>query len=126
MPEVVVIGGANMDVKGRAAERHQQGTSNPGTVTVSPGGVGRNIAENLARLGIDAALITALGHDANGALLREACTSAGVDMSMTVKVIFSLPRIGWQPLICWSPTVTCQLNASTGSAALLQRAACGC
>lgn len=86
MPEVVVIGGANVDIKGRADERHLQGTSNPGKITVSPGGVGRNIAENLARLGVAAALITALGEDANGALLREACASAGVDMSMAVRV----------------------------------------
>ena len=86
MPEVVVIGGANVDIKGRAAERHQQGTSNPGTVTVSPGGVGRNIAETLARLGVSVSLVTALGRDGNGALLREACAAAGVDMSMAVPV----------------------------------------
>jgi pseudouridine kinase len=85
MPRVVVIGGANVDIKGRAADRHQRATSNPGTVSVSPGGVGRNIAETLARLGVDASLITALGRDGNGALLREACIAAGVDMSATVE-----------------------------------------
>lgn len=81
MPRVVVIGGANVDVKGRAAAHHQPGSSNPGMVTVSPGGVGRNIAETLARLGVEVSLVTALGRDANGALLREACLNAGVSLS---------------------------------------------
>lgn len=84
MRKVVVIGGANMDVKGRAFAHHVAGTSNPGTVTVSPGGVGRNIAETLARLGVAVSLITALGRDANGALLRQAC--AGVSLSDAIKV----------------------------------------
>jgi pseudouridine kinase len=52
MRKVVVIGGANVDVKGRASGPYLSGTSNPGRVTVSPGGVGLNIAESLSRLGV--------------------------------------------------------------------------
>ena len=81
MARVIVIGGANVDIKGRAAERMVAGTSNPGEVMISVGGVARNIAENLARLGIETSLITVLGDDANGLLVREACISAGVDLS---------------------------------------------
>ncbi|MEI8181049.1 PfkB family carbohydrate kinase, partial [Aestuariivirga sp.] len=66
MPRVIVIGGANVDIKGRSRGSFVAGTSNPGEVTVSAGGVGRNIAENLARLGISVSLVTALGQDANG------------------------------------------------------------
>lgn len=84
MPRVTVIGGANVDIKGRAVERFVTGTSNPGEVTLSAGGVGRNIAENLAHLGIEVTLVTALGDDANGALLRRACGAAGVDLSMAL------------------------------------------
>ncbi|MCX7351657.1 MAG: carbohydrate kinase family protein [Alphaproteobacteria bacterium] len=84
MPRVIVIGGANVDIKGRSRGSFVAGTSNPGEVTVSAGGVGRNIAENLARLGISVSLVTALGQDANGQLLRQACAVAGVDLSMTV------------------------------------------
>jgi len=86
MAEVVVIGGANVDIKGRAAARLMPGTSNPGTVTGSPGGVGRNIAENLARLGVDAALVTCVGADSHGELIRSATAAAGVDMTMTTTV----------------------------------------
>lgn len=81
MRKVIVIGGANVDIKGRASGPFVSGTSNPGTVTVSAGGVGRNIADNLARLGVDVSLITALGDDANGEFLRQACGMAGIDLS---------------------------------------------
>jgi len=84
MPRVTVIGGANVDIKGRSGTRFVAGTSNPGEVTLSAGGVGRNIAENLAHLGIEVTLVTALGDDANGALLRRACADAGVDLSMAL------------------------------------------
>jgi len=84
MPRVVVIGGSNVDIKGRSGGPYVPGTSNPGVVTISAGGVGRNIAENLARLGLDVSLVTALGADPNAALLREACAAAGVDLSRAV------------------------------------------
>lgn len=82
MKHVIVIGGANVDIKGRAHGGFVAGTSNPGEVTVSAGGVGRNVAENLARLGFSVSLVTVLGDDANGQLLRQACTAAAVDLSM--------------------------------------------
>lgn len=81
MPRVIVIGGANVDIKGRSGGPYVAGSSNPGQVTLSAGGVGRNIAENLARLGVSVSLVTALGEDTNGALLRVACAAAGVDLS---------------------------------------------
>ena len=82
MPKVIVIGGANVDIKGRPDGPYLPRTSNPGRVTLSPGGVGRNIAENLARLGVEVSLITALGDDSNAALLRSACAAAGVDLAL--------------------------------------------
>ena len=48
---VVVVGGAVLDTKVRTALAPVLGTSNPGTASATVGGVGRNIAENLARLG---------------------------------------------------------------------------
>lgn len=84
MARVIVIGGANVDIKGRARGAYVAGTSNPGEVTVSPGGVGRNIAENLSRLGLSVSLITVLGDDANGRMLRQACAGAGVDFGMAM------------------------------------------
>lgn len=56
------------------------GTSNPGVATLTPGGVGRNIAENLARLGTRTSLVTVLGRDAAGDALLSAALAAGVGM----------------------------------------------
>lgn len=84
MPKVIVIGGANVDIKGRSSGSYIEATSNPGEVTMSVGGVGRNIAENLARLGVETALVTVLGDDSNGRLVREACAAAGVDLSLAI------------------------------------------
>ena len=62
-PEVVVIGGVNIDIGGRAFGPLKMKDSNPGKVTVSLGGVGRNIAHNLRLLGTEVCLLTALGED---------------------------------------------------------------
>lgn len=75
----VVIGGANMDILGRPFAGLQAGDSNPGTVSCSPGGVGRNIAENLARMGSDTRLISAIGKDTYGQLILQHCRQAGID-----------------------------------------------
>ena len=77
-PGVVVVGGANMDVKARSARDVLRGTSNPGTGSMAPGGVGRNIAENLARLGTRAHLVAAIGADALGDQVLAATSAAGV------------------------------------------------
>lgn len=84
MRRAAVVGGANVDIKGRSAGSYTAGTSNPGHVTISPGGVGRNIAETLSRLGVAVSLVTALGSDANGDLLRRSCAAAAVDLSGAV------------------------------------------
>ena len=76
----VVIGGANMDILGRPLNSLQVGDSNPGSVTCSPGGVGRNIAENLARLGSQTRLISAIGKDTYGQMIMNQCQQAGIDM----------------------------------------------
>ena len=66
----------NVDIGGRSAGPLVGRDSNPGTVTVSMGGVGRNIAHNLRLLGVRVSLLTALGEDPRrrpgGRLLRAA------------------------------------------------------
>ncbi|EOD56708.1 PfkB family carbohydrate kinase [Aeromonas molluscorum] len=79
-PYAVVVGGANMDICGQSRAALRMGDSNPGSVRTSAGGVGRNIAENLARLGTDTRLVTAVGNDQHGHQLLEASQSAGVDV----------------------------------------------
>ena len=75
---VVVIGGANIDIKVRSLAPVQQRTSNPGRSNTTSGGVGRNIAENLARLGTPTHLIAAVGRDAAGDRLLSDTQAAGV------------------------------------------------
>ncbi|SDC41321.1 carbohydrate kinase [Nocardioides lianchengensis] len=77
-PSVVVIGGANMDVKARSARSAQPGTSNPGHSALAAGGVGRNVAENLARLGTRTHLVAAVGADPLGDQVLAATSDAGV------------------------------------------------
>ncbi len=76
---VVCIGGANMDIKCRIAGRTVMGSSNPGATVLAPGGVARNIAHNLALLGIGAALIGVVGRDGFGERLLAATAAARVD-----------------------------------------------
>lgn len=77
-PGAVVIGGANMDIKARSAAPAERGTSNPGRGSMTPGGVARNIAENLARLGDRVHLVAMVGRDPMGEALLQATTAAGV------------------------------------------------
>lgn len=79
-PFIAAIGGANMDITGAPAQTLRQQDSNPGTVHASPGGVARNIAENLARLSVDCRLISVVGNDPHGQLLLQHCRDAGVDI----------------------------------------------
>ncbi len=76
---VLVIGSAGLDVVGRAISPLQAGTSNPGTMRSSLGGVARNVAENLARLGTEPILISAVGDDPEGHRLLEETAAAGVN-----------------------------------------------
>ncbi len=82
---VVVIGGANVDVRARSTSRAVPATSNPGTVTLPPGGVGRNVAENLARLGTPVQLVAAVGRDDLGDRLLAETAAAGVDVDNVVR-----------------------------------------
>lgn len=68
---VVCIGGANVDRKFRMEKPAQMGTSNPATVTGSVGGVARNIAENLGRLGHHVRLMSIAGDDPEWKMIDE-------------------------------------------------------
>jgi pseudouridine kinase len=83
---VLVIGSSGIDLVGRAEQALQRGTSNPGWLRYSHGGVARNVAENLARLGTDSVLISAVGNDPQGQQLVEHLSGAGVDTSHVVTV----------------------------------------
>jgi len=79
-PFVTAIGGANIDIHGKSHQSIRRNDSNPGSVHMSAGGVARNVAENLARLGIDGRLISAIGTDHHGQMLMRLSRDAGINM----------------------------------------------
>ncbi len=80
-PYCVVVGGINLDIQGFSNARYVAGDSNPGSVRRAIGGVGRNIAENLVRLGVRAELITVLGDGPEWDILIRNSIDAGIGLS---------------------------------------------
>lgn len=81
--DLVCIGGANIDRKLRTLEALRMGTSNPSVQFEAFGGVARNIAENLTRLGLPTQLISAVGDDAAGRGLLAQAASIGLSTRHT-------------------------------------------
>src|SRR5512145_1054544 len=77
---VLVIGSAGLDIVGRLKSELHMGISNPAQIRSSYGGVARNVAENLARLGQPVTLISAVGDDATGDDLIEEIANIGVNI----------------------------------------------
>jgi pseudouridine kinase len=83
---IVAVGGANVDWSCRVDAPVRLGTSNPGTLTRAFGGVARNVACNLARLGVPVALCTAVGKDSAGDALLRDCEAAHVDVALVQRL----------------------------------------
>ena len=81
---IAAIGGANVDIAARAFQGPVWGDSNQGSVRLSPGGVCRNIAHNLALLGHRVEMLTAFGNDRFAEMIMAFNTSVGIDMTRTV------------------------------------------
>ena len=77
--QVVVIGAANIDILVKSKATIKNGGSNPADVRLKAGGVARNIAAMLALRKVDVDLITAIGNDPFGNLLRESCAGIGIN-----------------------------------------------
>ncbi len=82
----VVVGGVNVDVGGRPYASLRPGDSNPGRVRTSLGGVGRNIAHNMALLGIDTRMVTVIGEDLYARRIEASCAELGIDLSKALRV----------------------------------------
>ncbi len=83
---VVVVGGVNVDIGGRSYAPLVAADSNPGAVTTSLGGVGRNIAHNMVLMGLDVHMLTAYGDDLNGERVAASCSELGIDFSRALRV----------------------------------------
>lgn len=80
MAEIIVVGGINIDIEGSPYGVLRPADSNPGKVGISYGGVGRNIVENIARLGGDVGMVSLTGEDAMGVDARKHLEALGVDV----------------------------------------------
>lgn len=91
LPSILVIGGANIDITATSSyENLVLEESNRGAVDLGCGGVARNLAENLGRLGLAPQLVSVFGDDMLGQRLRQSCGDGGV------KLDYAITRTGAQ------------------------------
>lgn len=86
MRNVYVFGGANIDIIGRSDSKIQFHDSNIGKVIQTYGGVGRNIAENIARYGANVHFVSVFGNDEKGRNCIQYCEDLGMDMQDCILV----------------------------------------
>ncbi|MGV3552502.1 carbohydrate kinase family protein [Rhizobium sp.] len=78
MTDILVLGGAHIDRRGRIAGVTAPGASNPGTWKEEAGGGAFNCARSLARLGHAVTMVSPRGGDAEGEAVAIAAAAAGV------------------------------------------------
>jgi pseudouridine kinase len=80
---VLCVGGCVIDRVGETVDAQERlHTSNIGRMRSSLGGVARNVAENLARLGIDVRMLSLVGEDPEGERVLVESGNAGIDMRL--------------------------------------------
>lgn len=82
---VLIIGSSGVDIVGRIKDELQAGSSTPSSIRSSFGGVARNVAENLSRLGQNVILLTAVGEDYNGDRLLQKAKEAGINTDYSIR-----------------------------------------
>ena len=83
---ILVAGGSNLDRVAKSLGPVAMGSSNPVVLKESFGGVARNVAENLARMGLPVRLMTAVGDDLQGAALLKHARDLGIDTGASLVV----------------------------------------
>ncbi len=86
MKNIVVVGGANIDIVAAPDGELRAHDSMPGHSSVSFGGVGRNIAENLVMLGCRVRFVTVFGNDSFSRTLRADIMEKGIDVSLSKSI----------------------------------------
>lgn len=81
---VLVIGASNIDLIGQSKDKIVLNESNPAKISYCPGGVARNIAENISNLGNNCQLITAMGDDYFGKLIKKSCIKSGINIENSI------------------------------------------
>jgi pseudouridine kinase len=78
-PSVIVIGTIFIDCKGFAKQNYHPSTRNLGTIQFVHGGVGRNVAENLANLDVATSFVSSVDASAAGKEVVERLQRSNVD-----------------------------------------------
>ena len=81
---VISIGAAFVDELFHVKEEMIVATTVEASVTKTAGGVARNIAHQLALLGVDVQLISVFGNDSDGDWLKQTCTNADVRLDASI------------------------------------------
>lgn len=79
MNDITVLGGIKGKVVVNTKEQLMLAQQNPGVISVSYSGTGRNIAENLGRMGVGVALVAVAGDDFTGRGAKLELVAAGVN-----------------------------------------------
>lgn len=82
-PQVSVVGTVFVDCKGFPFQKYAPLTRNLGQVQFVHGGVGRNVVENLARLGISTSFVSTVDDSAMGKEVTDRLDSLRVDTAFT-------------------------------------------
>jgi len=82
---ILCIGAAHIDRRARALAAVVAGSSNPVRLSTGWGGVARNVAETLARLGAPVALLSRVGADPEADRLIAALAALGIDTARIVR-----------------------------------------
>lgn len=83
---VICIGAALVDELFHATDKIILATTSDATVTRTAGGVSRNIAHQLALLGVPVQLISVFGNDSDGDWLKQVCRNAGVQLDAAITI----------------------------------------
>lgn len=77
---VLVLGASIVDILGFSRSKYTEKDSIPGNIKISLGGVCRNIAENMARVGVNTNFISIVGDDEQGRNILEHSKIIGYNM----------------------------------------------
>jgi pseudouridine kinase len=83
---VILIGGAHIDIAGVPEHKLRSGEKNYGSVSFSAGGVALNVARNLSRLGIESTLLSLTCDDANSQIIIDECAQYNIDISESIQL----------------------------------------
>ena len=83
---ITVIGGVNMDISAGMTAPFVPADSIPGHVSMSCGGVARNIAHNLLLMGDTVQLVSVFGGDVFGEMCWRECEHIGLDLTLSQRL----------------------------------------